>query len=336
MYLVGLIDWSSNYIKRHRGRPFVYSPTIILRCFIVRIWFRLDSNRSLHHFLSIDLSYNRKVKRACGLSVLQLPSRRTFDRRLKTISTDIRERIATMGNLFVSQDIVKPHIIAIDSTLLRSKSKVWHSSSMKQGIVPRSGIDTDARWGFSHTKGWTFGYKLHMVSSTDSSVIIPLTADVTTANIPDNQVYPDLTSSSPSPSSFNLSLETIRKIHYIVADPGYDDQSLYELSTKWGFQLVCPIRRYRKTPEERLKLIDFYRSALGQVIYSKRDISIEPLFEHIKSVFRIDPVSIRGYDKVCGIVLSSVLLYQILVYYNCKVQNPNDRPRRAIKYMIGC
>ena len=29
---------------------------------------------------------------------------------------------------------------------------------MNKGIVPRSGIDTDARWGLSHTKGWIFGY----------------------------------------------------------------------------------------------------------------------------------------------------------------------------------
>ncbi len=33
---------------------------------------------------------------------------------------------------------------------------------MEKGIVPRSGIDTDARWGYSHTKGWIFGYKLHL------------------------------------------------------------------------------------------------------------------------------------------------------------------------------
>ena len=37
------------------------------------------------------------------------------------------------------------------------------------GVVPWSGIDTDARWGHSHTKGWLFGYKLHMISSTDPS-----------------------------------------------------------------------------------------------------------------------------------------------------------------------
>ena len=34
----------------------------------------------------------------------------------------------------------------------------------------------------------------------------------------------------------------------MVADPGYDDQELYELSTRLGFQLVCPVHKYRKTP----------------------------------------------------------------------------------------
>jgi hypothetical protein len=53
---------------------------------------------------------------------------------------------------------------------------------MIKGVVPRSGIDTDARWGFSHSKGWIFGYKFHMVSST-GSLIIPLSADFTQADI---------------------------------------------------------------------------------------------------------------------------------------------------------
>ncbi|CAN5892083.1 hypothetical protein BH23THE1_BH23THE1_33080 [soil metagenome] len=98
LYLVGLIDWSSSsnsfvnpHQKRRRGRPYVYSPIVILRCFIVRVWFRLDSNRSLHHFLCLDLPYNRKILKVCGLSLSYLPSRRTFDRRLKAMSTDIKE-----------------------------------------------------------------------------------------------------------------------------------------------------------------------------------------------------------------------------------------------------
>ena len=121
----------------------------------------------------------------------------------------------------------------------------------------------------------------------------------------------------------------------MVADLGYDDQQLYDLSMAKGFQLVCPVRRYRKTPEERLKLVDFYESPLVQIIYSKRCISIEPLIEHIKSAFRIDPLPVRGYDKVHSIVLLSVLLFQLLVYYNCKIQKKNSL-RRMLRYMLGC
>lgn len=199
--------------------------------------------------------------------------------------------------------------------------------SMKEGIVPRSGIDRDAKWGRSRTKGWLFGYKLHMICSTDpTSRVVPLSADVTTANISDKPAYPELVSS--------LLPETLKKIHYVVADPGFDGQKLYDLSMTKGFQLVCPVRRYKNTPEKRRKLVEFYESALGQVIYSRRKISIEPLIEHIKSAFRIDPVPVKGLDKVRGIVLLSVLMYQILVYYNYKVRKEGSI--RSIKYMIGC
>lgn len=243
------------------------------------------------------------------------------------MSTDIKERIATMGNLFVIEGLVRPYVVATDAALLKSKGKVWHKSSMKEGVVPCSGIDTEAKWGYSHTKGWVFGYKLHMICSTDSSsTIIPLSADVTTANVSDKPVYPDVVS--------YLSTETLEKIHYMVADPGFSSNKLYDLSLKKGFQLVCPIKRYKNTPEERLKLVDFYESALGQVVYSRRRTSIEPLIEHIKSVFRIDPVPARGLDKVRGILLLSILLYQILVHYNCKVRKKGSV--RSIKYMIGC
>ena len=93
--------------------------------------------------------------------------------------------------------VVDPSITAIDSTLLKAKgSGVWHKSSMKKGIVPRSGIDIDTRWGYSRTKGWVFGYKLHLASTTAGALVVPLTADVTTANIPDNKMYVPLISSS--------------------------------------------------------------------------------------------------------------------------------------------
>jgi hypothetical protein len=145
--LIGLIPWPESR-KKKRGRPYVYHPTVILRCFVVRIWLRLDSNRALHDFLAMDCyPYNRKIMKACGLT--SLPDRRTFDRRLSTISIDTKERIAAIAALFIKKRLIDPYIVTIDSTLLKAKGHVWHKSSMIKGIVPRSGIDTDARWGFS-------------------------------------------------------------------------------------------------------------------------------------------------------------------------------------------
>jgi hypothetical protein len=248
---------------------------------------------------------------------------------LKTISTNVKQIISTMGYLFVAEGLVDLSITSIDSTLIKAKGSVWHKSSMEKGVVPSSGIDTDARWGYSHTKGWVFGYKLHLTTSTASAagkIIVPLTADVTTANVPDNKMYVPLTSSS----SMVFSLSSLR---YMVADPGYDAKELYEYSKKvLGIDLVCPVERYKSTSKERLELVCFYQSVLGQSIYSHRRISIEPLIEHIKSVFRIDPLAVRGFHVVSAIVLLSVLLYQLMVYYNCKTEKINPK---SIKYMLG-
>ena len=227
-------------------------------------------------------------------------------------------------NFFVRDKIIDPSILSTDRTLIKAKGYVWHKSSMTKKVLPRSGIDTDARWGFSHTKGWIFGYKLHLISST-GSIIVPLAADFTTANIPDNQMYSILITAS-------LPVTIIKRILYMSADPGYDDHKLYHLSRDMGFQLVCPVKRYGNTPSDRIKLIEFYKSDIGQAIYSLRSISIEPLIEHIKSVFRVDPLPVRGYAKASSVVRLSVLLYQILVYYNCKTRKDNPR---AIKYMLG-
>jgi len=105
------------------------------------------------------------------------------------------------------------------------------------------------------------------------------------------------------------------------------------LSIGRGFELVCPVSEiYNNTSSDRLRLIEFYESELGQIIYSWRGISVEPLIEHIKDVFKIDPLPIRGYQKAAGLVLLSVLLYQIIVYYNCRTRKEHPK---AIKHMLG-
>ena len=67
--MIKLIPWPKSQHKKkkkRRGRPsYIYSPTVILRCFVVRIWLRLDSNRSLHEYLAMDYPYNKRVLRVC-------------------------------------------------------------------------------------------------------------------------------------------------------------------------------------------------------------------------------------------------------------------------------
>ncbi len=93
--------------------------------------------------------------------------------------------------------------------------------------------------GYSHTKKWIFGYKLHLTCTT-GDLIVPLTADVTTANVPDNRMYIPLVSSSL--------VFSLPPALYMIADPGYDDKKLYEYSKKvLGIDLVCPVKRYKST-----------------------------------------------------------------------------------------
>ncbi len=77
------------------------------------------------------------------------------------------------------------------------------------------------------------------------------------------------------------------------------------------------------TSGDRLDLMHFYESVIRQAIYRWRSISVEPLFERIKSIFRIDPLPVRGYHKASAAVLLSVLLYQIMVYtITARLENP--------------
>ena len=60
--------------------------------------------------------------KACGLD--RLPDRRTFDRRFRIISFDIRQRIDAMAMLFVNEGLVDPFILSIDSSLLMARGYV--------------------------------------------------------------------------------------------------------------------------------------------------------------------------------------------------------------------
>jgi hypothetical protein len=275
---------------------------------------RIPSNNTLHYFLSIETANRKKILSVCRLN--QIPDRRTFDRRFKILP--IKEIIANIGNIFLSERLVDSKTGSLDSSMIKTSGPVWHKSNIKQNRIPVSGIDVDARWGFSKSKGWIYGYKLHMSCST-GRLIVPLSAGFTTANIADNQLYCSLVDS----------LADI--LQNIIADPAYDDGDLYRYSKEHNLRLICPIKKYDSTPPDRLKLVEFYESIEGQSIYADRKISIEPLFEIIKDTFGIRVSPVKGFENVKSFVLVCVLVYQLMVYYNCitSMENP-----RVVKRML--
>jgi hypothetical protein len=90
----------------------------------------------------------------------------------------------------------------------------------------------------------------YIINSKIGEIVVPLTADVTTANISDNKMYIPLLTSS----SFVFPLSSL---WYIVADPRYDAKELYEYSKGLGIDMVCPIERYESTSKKRLELVYF-------------------------------------------------------------------------------
>jgi len=113
---------------------------------------------------------------------------------------------------------------------------------------------------FSKLKGGVFGYNLHMSCST-GRLIVPLSADFSTANIPDNQMYNSLVDSLAN------------WLQNIIAYPAYDDDKLYQYSKEYNLRLICPIKKYDSTLPGQLALVEFYESVEGHEIYSDSKIS---------------------------------------------------------------
>ncbi|MFN3654495.1 MAG: transposase [Candidatus Nitrosotenuis sp.] len=241
---------------------------------MVRIWMRIPSNNALHYYFSVGTTHGNRLMVACGLQTL--PDRRTFDRRFKILP--LQGIIGMMGQRFLREELVEQDAAA-DSAIIPCK-KVWHKSDMQKGRIPVSGIDTTARWGFSKSKGWVFGYKLHM-SCSAGRLMVPLTACITAANVYDPHMYDSLVGPLAG------------LVRHVAADSIYSGTELYEYSKKNGIVLVCPIKRYRHTKGERLKRYHLFRSRNGQRIICKRS-AIERQFDRIKDYLWYRTPSSKG------------------------------------------
>src|SRR2546427_692920 len=191
--------------KRGRGHPKVYPDRLFLKALVIMIVRHLHT---VHELLCVLAQPTSEMTLLRQLLTEQecFPSRRTWERRLKTMPATLPAQIGCLGRHLVS--LIQPwttcgRAVAIDSTVLRSRGGVWHQKHREKGEVPHTAIDTEAHWTKSGWHGWVYGWKLH-VANVVGAVWIPIAAALTAANTADNEVAPSLIRELPSETRFVL------------------------------------------------------------------------------------------------------------------------------------
>src|SRR3990170_3038156 len=159
------------------------------------------------------------LRRHLSLPDGRFPCRRTWERRLAKIPEVLPAKIACIGRFLVIEIqvwIEAACAAAIDSTVLRACGGVWHKKDREAGVIPHSSIDTEAHWTKSAYHGWVYGWKLHLVVCAASPVWLPLAADLTSANVADNEQAPALIAELPD------------ELRFLLGDQHYNDETLHQ------------------------------------------------------------------------------------------------------------
>jgi len=221
--------------------------------------------------------------------------------------------------MLIKKGLLNPEIIVHDRSLLKAKGYLWHKKDKKKGIEPRKPFDREAEWGWSETKKeWIYGYGIHLsLIATPKVPVFPFLTEITLANDKGIHILEENISKIPKGTK------------YIVADSEFDSQKLYLKSEK---RLLTPIRETRnwKTKkkamsEERRKRKEFFKSEKARKVYRLRNFTIEPLFNVIKNIFKVEPSWFFGKAYTETLVLTTIWAYQIFVAYSLYHRLPYRR-----------
>jgi hypothetical protein len=283
--------------KRKRGRPYVYSDSLIVKALIIMIVKRLYSAYSLLAYLEQETLVTEQLK-----GLLQengrFPTRRTWERRLARLPEQLPGLIGALGRELVR--LLQPwaksgRAVAIDSTPMEAKGGVWHKKDREKGHIPHTSIDTEAHWGKSDYHGWYYGWKLHLVV-TVAAVWIPLSARLTAANVYDGN------------EAIALLEEIPPEARFVLGDNHYKTPDILAHCQTTNRFLVASGRGPYPHDDSGVKV--------RQIFHLLRSKTIEPFNQLFKSVFDLhENVPVKGLQRTSLILLAAVLLYQIVLLY---------------------
>lgn len=298
--LVKLIDkapTSPPPSRRPRGKPRFYSDNLMLKALIIMIIRRLYTASALLAFLDQD-DPTVKELRPLLFEKGQFPSRRTWERRLQSLPESLPGLIGYFGRHLVV--LLQPwkwqgHAAAMDSTALRTSGGVWHKKDRENGEIPHSSIDTEAGWSKSGYHGWWFGWKLHLAVAV-GWVWIPLAAELTTANVSDEEIAPNLIEQWPA------------EVRYALGDTHYNAPEIRRQCHDRGIELVATRRGPRPHKDGGVEV--------RRVFHKLRSQSIEPFNGLFKDHFGWSKnMPVKGLSKSQLFALGVIFLYQLVLLY---------------------
>jgi hypothetical protein len=284
-----------------RGRPAVYADRLFLKAVVIMVLRRLPT---VHALLAVLDQPEMAAVQALLSEGGRLPTRRTWERRLRTIPTTLPAQIACLGEHLVLQ--LQPwaqggRAAAIDSTPLAARGGVWHKNDREAGVVPHTSIDTEAHWTKSGWHGWVYGWKLHLVVSVAPHVWIPLAAGLTPANVADNEHALVLLDA--------LTEEDL----FILGDTSYSDPALRAHCGRHHRTLVTTRRAAYPHVDDGVEV--------RRLFHQLRTHAIENFNAQFKAIFDCGgQVPTKGLLGTRRFVLGAVLVYQLALLYRFETE----------------
>ena len=280
-----------------RGHPITYPEKLFLKALVIMIVKHLHK---IHELLSVLNEPTFEMQRLRSLLTQQgrYPSRRTWERRLKGLPASLPAQLGCFGRYLV--ELIAPwatcgRAVAVDSTVLRSHGGVWHKKDRERGAVPHSSIDTQAHWTKSGWHGWVYGWKLH-IACVVASVWIPLSAELTSANVADNEIAPALIYELPP------------EVHFILGDLHYNAPNVQQVCQQSGRCLVTT--QYGPYPHTDPGV------EVRRIFHKLRSLAIENFNEHFKGIFDgHGQVPTKGLINTQRFALGAIFVYQLALLY---------------------
>ena len=308
--LVGLVDripTPPEPVQRKRGRAKTYPDKFFLKALVIMIVRQVHTPSGLLAILAQPSAEMQALRQELTLPGGRFACRRTWERRLAAIPDALPAQIACLGCFLLESLGLWAQVAcaaAIDSTVLIARGGVWHKKDRKANKVPHTSIDTEAHWTKSGWHGWVYGWKLHIIVSAACHVWLPFAAEVTSANVADNEQAPALIENLPTGT------------HFLLGDQHYYDETLFNLCGEQGCVLVAshtgknnPYPHHDDGVEVR------------KILHKTRSLAIENFNEHFKAIFDVHgSVPTKGLVATRRFVLSAVFVYQLAILY-CHLHN---------------